>query len=60
MAIMMMTLVPLASGQENNVNVNGMNVDVSSGDNSVKINKNKVTVHANDGAMDKTPGQDRY
>jgi uncharacterized protein YpuA (DUF1002 family) len=56
--IMMMTLVPLASGQENNVNVNGMDVDVSSGDNSVKINKNKVTVHTGDGTMVKTHGQE--
>ena len=55
---MMLTLVPMTFGQEHNVNVNGMNVDVSSGDNSVKVNKNKVTVHASDGTMFKTHGQE--
>ena len=54
---MAMMMVPMAFGQENNVNVNGTNVDVSSGGNSVKINKNKVTIHADDGAMVKTHGQ---
>jgi hypothetical protein len=57
LAMAMMMMVPMAFGQENNVNVSGTNVHVSSGGNSVKINKNKVMVHANDDAMVKTHGQ---
>jgi hypothetical protein len=55
--VVTMTLAAITFGQENKVNIGGMNVDVSSGSNSVKINKDKVTVRASDGTMVKTRSQ---
>ena len=55
--VMMMTLASITFGQENNVNIDGMKVDIFSGGNSVKINKNKVKVNTKDGALVKTEDQ---
>jgi len=55
--VMMIILPSVAFGQENNVNINGMNVDISSEGDSVKIDNDGVTVRAKDGSLVKTRGQ---
>lgn len=55
--VMTMTLAAITFGQENKVNIGGMNVDVSSGSNSVQINKDKVKIRTKDGALVETGDQ---
>jgi uncharacterized protein with beta-barrel porin domain len=54
--VAMMIPAAITFGQDNKVNIGGMNVDVSSGNNSVKINGDNVKVHTKDGALVRTRG----
>ncbi|MGD9209506.1 MAG: hypothetical protein PVI90_01960 [Desulfobacteraceae bacterium] len=55
--VIVVTLTSITFGQENSVNINGTDIDVSSGGNSVKIENGKVTIRAEDGGPVKTHGQ---